>query len=391
VFLENIETDSDLLGIFCIFAKNKLSYTSVNNKETYKYWENLFSTNQLNKFNGNTYGLLWLKIKAINRRENHILNGFCNSIDYNLQSNRLSEIFPELYDVLSSDCEKSLKQLDDYLIKKEKEIESAIDYDNLVTQLYNVNYFRWSAGNNNDLGKSLIEKYVKHNASYDYLINELDKGIATHVKDYLVCTWYNHWTSILIENIFKSSRNVVSAIGRVKSVDFFIDDIPFDLKVTHLPQNFIDEERVKAGLKIEGTTIRKIARDAGIIFNNTDIETIVRRIKDDEKANDAYEKGIVSFKNQLIESLKNDASPLERNLYEQQGAFRFGAENRLFLVLIDKANYEDSWKLKRNINLLEPKISDYLNNFDTKRLTNLSFNYDGKAYSALCDTIIIEK
>jgi hypothetical protein len=369
----------------------RIIHTIMSNNTAYSYWKDLFSSNQLNKFNNDKFGLLWLKLKAINRKENNILKDFCCHINYNLKSNVLDKTFPELYDLLSRNCDNSLKQLDEYLINKEKEIEKDLDINELITQLYNVDYFRWSSGNNNDLGKSLIERYVKHNSSYDYLINEMNKGIASQVKDYLICTWYNHWTSILIENIFKSSNNVVSAIGRVKSVDFFIEGIPFDLKVTHLPQNFIDEERIKYGLKKEDIAIKKIAKDAGVICNHADRETLVRMIKDNTKAKEDYDRNIVNFKNQLVNSLKIDASPLERNLYEQQGAFRFGAENRLFLVLIDKENYEDSWKLKRNIELLEPKINDYINNFDKNKITNLTFNYNSNVYSALCDTIIIDK
>src|SRR5574344_1673604 len=251
----------------------------MDNIKTYKYWEDLFNTEQLNRFNNDKYGLLWLKIKAINRKENHILNDFCEYVHYEIKSKRLSDTFPELYNYLSLDCYNSLQQLNEYLIVKEKEIEKGINKDDLIAQLYNVNYCRWSAGNSNDLGKSLIEKYVKHNSSYDYLVNELDKGIATQVKDYLVCTWYNHWSSIIIENIFKSSNKVVSAIGRVKSVDFFIDNIPFDLKVTHLPQNFIDVERSKIGLKNEIASIKKIAKEFGIDAS-LNIETIIRMIKD---------------------------------------------------------------------------------------------------------------
>lgn len=357
---------------------------------TYKYWDDLFKANQLDKFNYDKFGLLWLKIKAINRKENQILAGFCDYINYSLHTGKLSDTFPELYAYLATDCDDNLKKLDAYLLSKEIEIEKEINQENLIKQLYNVNYFRWSSGNNNDLGKSLIERYVKHNPSYDYLVNELDKGIAIQVKDYLICTWYNHWTSIIIENIFKSSNKVVSAIGRVKSVDFFIDNIPFDLKVTHLPQNFIDVERSKIGLKNEIASIKKIAKEFGIDAS-LNIETIIRMIKDNHDAREKYDCDIVKFRKQIIASLNQNALPLELNLYEQQGAFRFGAENRLFLVLIDSDNYEDSWQLKRNMNLLRPKIMEYLHHFDKNDITKLKFTYEGKDYSVLCDTLIIEK
>jgi hypothetical protein len=68
----------------------------MDNIKTYKYWEDLFNTNQLNRFNNDKYGLLWLKIKAINRKENHILNDFCEYVHYEIKSMRLSDTFPDL-------------------------------------------------------------------------------------------------------------------------------------------------------------------------------------------------------------------------------------------------------------------------------------------------------
>jgi len=39
-------------------------------------------------------------------------------------------------------------------------------------------------------------------------------------------------------------------------------------------------------------------------------------------------------------------------LYENQGAQRFGADNRLFVVLLDKKDIERSWELKRDFELV---------------------------------------
>lgn len=48
---------------------------------------------------------------------------------------------------------------------------------------------------------------------------------------------------------------------------------------------------------------------------------------------------------------------------EQQGEMHFDASNRLFLVLVDASDFDNSWKLKRNMDLLEPSITDYLKTF----------------------------
>jgi hypothetical protein len=74
---------------------------------------------------------------------------------------------------------------------------------------------------------------------------------------------------------------------------------------------------------------------------------------------------------------------------------RFGAENRLFLVLADTNNFTDSWKLKRNIDLLKPSINSYLNAFKNKNVEELkltfSFKNKSNPFNVLTDIIFIVK
>jgi len=73
---------------------------------------------------------------------------------------------------------------------------------------------------------------------------------------------------------------------------------------------------------------------------------------------------------------------------------RFGSENRLFLVLVDTDDFNNSWKLKRNIDLLKPTIVSYLDNF-SKKTNDLQvyFEFKGKphGFSALADVIFVIK
>lgn len=74
---------------------------------------------------------------------------------------------------------------------------------------------------------------------------------------------------------------------------------------------------------------------------------------------------------------------------------QFGAENRLFLVLIDRKDFSASWKLKRNLDLLKPTIYNYLDNFENKSLNDMEidFSYQGKSkiYKAYADVIFVIK
>lgn len=74
---------------------------------------------------------------------------------------------------------------------------------------------------------------------------------------------------------------------------------------------------------------------------------------------------------------------LAKLLYENQGAMRFGSENRLYLVLIDKQDIQNSWEMKRDFGRLETEINKYLDSFDVKSFLSkkIDFAYSGKQYT----------
>jgi hypothetical protein len=66
-----------------------------------------------------------------------------------------------------------------------------------------------------------------------------------------------------------------------------------------------------------------------------------------------------------------------------------------FLVLIDTDDFSNSWKLKRNIELLTPTIDSFLDTFSKKDIRDLEivFNYPGKVetFHSLAEIIFIIK
>ena len=70
---------------------------------------------------------------------------------------------------------------------------------------------------------------------------------------------------------------------------------------------------------------------------------------------------------------------------------RFGCENRIFIIVIDVNDIYNSWKLKRNIELLEKPIKKYINNFNPNNLDKLriDFIYKNKKYTTYLDIIFI--
>lgn len=366
----------------------------------FEYWKKQHDSEELKEFNTDKKGTLWLKVKSIVRRE--YLNQFIEENDIELESTKLTPQFKELYDILAENTEESHELLNDFIASQNDSELEDLGTDNLVQELYKVETFKWGADNQNDLGKYLVKKYIKDNSSYDYLISQMEKGVLGTVQDYLVCSWYNHWSSILIEHMFKSHEIVLPTVGQIKSVDFFMNEIPFDLKVTYLPTNFIEYERKQANLRPELTALKRAARAANIQFNNDDSNlyySLTERLRDRGGNAAQAVTNIRNFRLQLIDRVKADPLLLARNLYENQSDFRFGAENRIFLILIDRTDFDQSWKLKRNVDLLRPAIHNYLDSFADKSIEDLKLEFykkgdsakSPKKYEVLTDVIIAEK
>jgi len=363
----------------------------------FSYWKKLYDDNKLEEFNFNDSGLLWLKIKSIIRKE--LLSDFLREHKINLENKSLGEQFIELYELMNKDINKSHQQLDDFIRNKNKEQLKNLDVKKLVSELYKLKYFNWGGDYKNALDKYLVDRYIKVYQSYDELVSKFDNEIRHAVQGYVLCSWYNNWSSILIEHIFKSHPIVLPTVGKIKKVDFFINNIPFDLKVTYLPANFIERKRKERGLKPELTELKQKARQFQISFtkHNKADDTyyeIVEKMKD---RNDGFcKKALQNIKDvrlKILNEAKQNPIILVQNLYEEQGEMRFDSANRLFLILVDTEDFDNSWKLKRNLDLLTPAIKNYLNNFSDKKIEDLkiNFQYENQNFTAYSDIIFVVK
>ena len=70
---------------------------------------------------------------------------------------------------------------------------------------------------------------------------------------------------------------------------------------------------------------------------------------------------------------------------------RFGAENRIFVILVDTADMSQSWKMKRAFSLIEPKVKLYLDDFKADSLKEINFTFKGNNYKSLADVIFVVK
>ncbi|MEO6136013.1 MAG: hypothetical protein ABIP35_12715 [Ginsengibacter sp.] len=366
----------------------------------FNYWKRLHESEKLEEFSNDSIGLLWLKTKSIIRKE--LIADFLNSNGITLQETALAKQFIELFNLLSQDPANSHKLLDKYIRTENEKQVGKLDTEQLVSELYKLKSFDWGGDYKNSLDKYLVKKYIKTSIpSYEILVSKFEPEINVAVQGYVLNSWYNHWSSILIEHIFKSHAAVLPTVGQIKSVDFFINDVPFDLKVTYLPAEYIKDKRKEKGFPVELTFLKRKAVETNITFDKTakpsDIfYEIVEKMKDrnDDFCNDV----LATLKNEKLEILnevQEKPKVLAKWLYENQGEMRFGSENRLFLVLVDTDDFNSSWKLKRNLDLLKPTILTYLDNFANKQIDDLKveFNFKGRpqTFTALADIIFVVK
>jgi hypothetical protein len=363
------------------------------------------SFNELKKLNdrgdmlslgGTREGVLWLKLKSVLRKD--ILADFLADTGLKISARTLPRQHKELYSFLIKDLAYSEFLMDEFIEKYHWSKFFDLDEETLQSHLYKLNIFNWGGDYNNSLDRYLVSRYVKAIPSYDDLLSKFDTEINQAVRGYVLNSWYNHWSSILIEHIFTSCYGVLPAVGKIKYVDFFVHDVPFDLKVTYFPAEYLKQKRKEKGYPVELTYLKQEAKRRGITFDKKGKDgdvyyEITEKLKDKGGECLGVLKVLQEERVAILSEAVANPYELKQWLYENQGGMRFGAENRLFLVLVDKNDFGSSWKLKRNINLLRPCIESYLDSFKSKDKEELktSFTYNGQSYTALADVLFIIK
>lgn len=359
----------------------------------FEKWDKEFRTNNLSAFNHNTNGLLWLKVRAICRSRQ--IEQFIAQNNITLATTKLAEQNIELFEKLDSMMPIAMQLLDNYLKVKNHNWYDAmgIDETKLKADLYKVQHYAWGGDQNNSLDKHLVSRYVKVISNYDELVSKQTE-IADNTWNYVQTSWYNNWTSYLIESLFKRHKKVISAVGEIKSVDFFVDDNPIDLKVTFFPNQYMGEKlKDKLGKK-ELTWLKQKAKEVGISVDKTLSESQQMYILSEKLS----EIGRVDILDELKSKRKEVVSDAQANtmelmtwLYANQGEMRFGAENRLFIILVDTIDMSQSWKMKRAFSLIEPKVNGYLNSFNENSLKEINFTFKKDRYKSLADVIFVVK
>lgn len=358
----------------------------------FEKWDKEFRSQNLYVFNHNDNALLWLKVRAVCRGKQ--IDQFLAENSIKISSTKIGEQNVELFEILEKN-NNAMDMLDKYLRIKNHNWYDAMGIDEvqLKEDLYRVRYYAWGGDQNNSLDKHLVSRYVKVISNFEELLGKQNE-IAGNAWNYVQTSWYNNWTSYLIESLFKKHHRVISAVGEIKSVDFFIDKTPIDLKVTFFPNQFMNEKiKLKFGKK-ELSWLKAKAKELSVSVDSSLSPSQQMYILTEKLSELGYNKVLETLrevrKNIVLEAKQN---PMELMtwFYANQGEMRFGAENRIFVVLVDASDMSQSWKMKRAFNLIEPAVRQYLDNFNSHSLKEIDFTFKKNNYKSLADVVFVVK
>lgn len=121
----------------------------------FEKWNKEFKSQNLFAFNNNTNGLLWLKTRAICRKEQ--LQQFIENNKIVLSSSKIAQQNIELFEKLET-MPNAMQLLDSFLRERNNEWYKAkgVDEEILKDDLYKVQHYAWGGDQNNSLDKYLV-------------------------------------------------------------------------------------------------------------------------------------------------------------------------------------------------------------------------------------------
>jgi hypothetical protein len=349
----------------------------------YSYFLNLLESDSFEKILNSENGLKFFKVYSISRQP--IIKEFLKS-----QKMTFSRPLVENCNVVFSKIDE--KTIDSFLQSQYNLKMKNFDKNQILSELFCLQSFNWGGIYQNALEKMIIDNYVKKIQSYEILNQKIQGELSEKMGDYVRSSWYNHWSTILIENIFKKNSNVIPSIGDKGKLDFFWKNIPFDLKVTYFPAGLMHEIRREKKLPSELSFLKTSTKNNDIVFDTdkTDRELfteLITKFRESINHKSVYEE-LIKERSKIMRDIQEKPIVLAKWLYENQGERRYDAGYRFFVILMDDM-IEESWKLKRNMELLTKNINDCLNKDPV--ILDIKFKWKNKEINTKCVILFITK
>lgn len=276
----------------------------------------------------------FIKLKSLKKE---YLKSFCQNYNLDFSSNitEAISIILEHFDngkISTEDIDSFIRKL--YVSVRDSEMEvTGATHQEIIKELNKVDEHIWGMVQG-DVDSHIQSNYVRKFYKYDDVVNAIRTNLYKSIESYALSSWFNHWSTVFLEDLINENKNVIPIIKKVKGVDIIWNGQPVDIKITNLPKEWF-----KSGYDIDYAT--------------------------------------------------NNPKMVCKYMYELQGAQRFGDDNRLFVIIYDKNKPEESWKIKRDYNLIKSKINNF---FDQKiELDAINFKYSNKQYLAHAKVMFILK
>ncbi len=101
-----------------------------------------------------------------------------------------------------------------------KERQKLISDSELIKEVQKVMDFNWGVVQG-QLDQKIQAEYVRKFFRYQDLINGVKSKLHDDVTSYVIATWYNHWTTVLIEDHIGSHPQIVPTLKNNFGVDIF--------------------------------------------------------------------------------------------------------------------------------------------------------------------------
>lgn len=284
------------------------------------------SSNVFEKFNDDPTFLYINQFMKSGQRE--LQQEFLSNIGYKLINTKLNDKYKEVYDYVQNN--DLLSQIIEFIQNNRKRAIWYSDEETrrIIQELHELPIVHDEFSPINSIDKQLFSKVQKATTFKD--LKDIITTINNMLEKKVYWTYYNTQTTRIIEDIFSSNDKVIPTLVDTKGVDFFIDELPIDLKITKIPAKY------------------------------------------------------------SINAILQDKYAFIKWLYENQSEQRFSANNRLFLILNDKNNPQNSEKLKiTHYEVIRTIINEYLDNFSKNLMRDISFIFKDKKYRAKSDLILI--
>jgi hypothetical protein len=276
----------------------------------------------------------FIKLKSIKKEH---LKDFCQLHNVKFSANMTETISSVLKDfdngkILTEDINLFIRKL--YIETRDSEIKkTGATHQEIVKELSKVDEHIWGMVQG-DVDSHIQSNYVRKFYKYNEVVTAIRTGLYKSIESYALSSWFNHWSTVFLEDLINENKNVIPIIKKVKGVDIIWNEQPVDIKVTNLPKEWFKDR-----------------------YN-------------------------------IDDAIKNPELVC-KYMYELQGAQRFGDDNRLFVIIYDKNNPSESWKIKRDYNLIKSKINDFFN--QKTELDSINFKYGNKQYLAHSKVMFILK